>query len=66
MRGTALAVGVLLGALSIACGRYGPPIRTEREPARAAAAAYFIYCEHLANLSSKLFRLRYRDVSNRY
>ncbi len=32
-----LAVGALLGVLSIACGRYGPPVRADREPTRASA-----------------------------
>lgn len=33
-----LAIGVLLGVLSMACGRYGPPVRPDPEPARATVA----------------------------
>ena len=32
-----LAVGGLLVVLSIACGKYGPPVRADREPTPALA-----------------------------
>ena len=32
-----LAIAVLFGVLAVACGKYGPPVRTRSEPAAASS-----------------------------
>ena len=32
-----LAVAALFGVLAVACGKYGPPVRTRSEPAAASS-----------------------------
>jgi hypothetical protein len=34
-----LAIAALFGVLAVACGKYGPPVRTHSEPAAAGSAA---------------------------
>ena len=34
-----LAIAALFGALAVACGKYGPPVRTRPEPAATSSAA---------------------------
>ncbi len=33
-----LAIAALLGVLAVACGKYGPPVRTHAEPPAAQGA----------------------------
>jgi len=32
-----LAIAALFGVLAVACGKYGPPVRTRSEPAAASS-----------------------------
>jgi hypothetical protein len=32
-----LAIAALFGVLAVACGKYGPPVRTHSEPAAASS-----------------------------
>jgi hypothetical protein len=33
-----MAIAVLFGVLAVACGKYGPPVRTRSEPAAAESS----------------------------